>query len=232
MPKKKKRKLPPCPDPANYILVRTKEGDYWRRKRGTIKPVTLNKAFARNSNAYKVIMPAIKRILAKLEPFTHCMYAGRLASTMAGALVKDFDGEKIDYSFLKGFEYQPEYPLHKIVCCHYGTKIDGRTCLLTIDLHKGEVLPQNTLVTSYYFELIILWGDAVKERGLRIDSTDSPLFLFGQQFTEPYTMEISLPASPQPWMVLLKVACHEGNMLAKHPKHYAMKIIETGNGII
>ena len=37
----KKKALPACPYPELQIVMHSKEGGFWRRKRGSVKPVVL-----------------------------------------------------------------------------------------------------------------------------------------------------------------------------------------------
>src|SRR3954463_11026602 len=60
-------KLPPCPDPERYTLVRTSEGQFWRLKRDLKKPAMLrpqgNTELARKTSS------AGSRIYSALSPF-------------------------------------------------------------------------------------------------------------------------------------------------------------------
>ena len=82
----------------------------------------------------------------------------------------------------------------------------------------------NNLVTDYYFELILLYGDAGKENGLRTESEDSDVYEIKKDNTPDCKLRMVLPE--QPWIALLKVNCIEGNELAGSPKLYGMKVVE------
>ena len=44
--------IPPPPSPTGqYVWVKTKEGSFWRKKRGSYRPAVLNEAFQRSSDA-------------------------------------------------------------------------------------------------------------------------------------------------------------------------------------
>jgi hypothetical protein len=231
MPKRKKhslRHLPPCPDPATYILVKTKEGNFWRRKRGTVTKAALNTAFKANSRAQQVVMPAASRILRKLEPHTRSLSMGRITIKMAGKLLKKYKEKGyIHFAALEGMELQEEYPLDRLLQADYSIKEKNGELIITIDLKKGMVKPQNALVTEYYFEAIVLYGNALKEKGLRIHSVESPLFSFRKKTVTICELRIDMPPAGKPWLLLLKVNCLEGNELAHHHKNYAMKVVKA-----
>ncbi len=72
------RNIPPCPLPGAYILIETKEGVFWRKKRGLGKPAVLNDVLQANVDKMKISSPAAKRILTALRPFTLSYIAGVL----------------------------------------------------------------------------------------------------------------------------------------------------------
>ncbi len=65
----KKGKRPPNPDPENCVWIVTREGGYWRRKRGTVKKVKLNRAFKEGSYFMQLSAPATRGIMQKLKPY-------------------------------------------------------------------------------------------------------------------------------------------------------------------
>lgn len=81
---------------------------------------------------------------------------------------------------LDGFDFQPEYPFSGLL----GTDIDiQRTrheLIVTIPVNDVTIERTNTLITNYYFELILLYGDAATENGLRTESTDSEIIQLKQ----------------------------------------------------
>src|SRR6476620_8534868 len=63
-----RRSLPPCPDPDMSVLVETKEGVYWRRKRSKERSAT-NKVLQANESLMKRCSPAAKKVLTALAPY-------------------------------------------------------------------------------------------------------------------------------------------------------------------
>jgi len=84
------------------------------------------------------------------------------------------------------------------------------------------------IVTAYYFELILLWGDAGCDKGLRVEEADSPVYRIAEDYSTGCQLSLVLPPEGQPWMALLKVSCIEGRELAAAPRNYGMKVIECG----
>ncbi|MGN6400869.1 MAG: hypothetical protein ACTHMD_10465 [Flavisolibacter sp.] len=220
------KNTPPCPgDPKDYLLVRTKEGMHWRRKRGTVKPAPLNAGFAASADATKIISPAVKRILIALSSYLRGLSSGRLGNRIGNALRRSLKENKgLELSYLKGIELQREYPLHEMVTVDYQLYIDQKKVRIEIPIEPATVKPLNRLVSNYYFEAVLLYGDAGKEKGLKADSVESPLYLFHSKAKARCILELPVPGRKS-WCLLLKLSSLEGNEMAVHPKHYRMKVV-------
>jgi hypothetical protein len=228
MPSKKRKPLPPCPDPEKYILVNTKEGPHWRRKRGTVTTARLNTAFVKNVSNSKVASPAAKRIVQKLRPFIQELNTGRLMAKLAGAFIQAINehGEP-DFSFMDLLEIH-DPSLDKLLYAQVIVKGDKGEIKITIPIGSYTLLPKNKQVTDYYFEAILLFGDVTKDNGLRIDSVISPLYPIKNSVETTCEFLLQLSETPHPWMILLKVSCQEFNRPSKHYEDYGMKVIMVG----
>jgi hypothetical protein len=228
MSSKIRKPLPPCPDPEKYILVRTKEGEFWRKKRGTEKPARLNTVFAKNVENSKVASPAAKRIVQKLRPFLRELNTGRLTAKLAGAIMRSINvnGEP-DFSFLQGFEFQKPH-LGKLLFTQIALARHGDEFVISFPIYPYTMEPKNNLVTDYYFEAVLLYGDVTKENGLRIDSTISPLYPFKDVVETQCVLTLQLPATPFPWMILLKASCQEENRPSVSSNHFGMRVVMVG----
>src|SRR4051812_3276379 len=78
------------PDPERYILVVTKEGSFFRLKRGLNKPAVLNAAYQQSSNSTKLCSPAAKRMAITLRQHLRGLDTGRLIARFTGLLRKAF----------------------------------------------------------------------------------------------------------------------------------------------
>lgn len=228
MPKKKKRSPGPCPDPEKYILVRTKEGDFWRRKRGTLKYARLNASFRKNVMSNKVASPAAKRVIQELRPFLRDLQTGRLQVRLTGAFIKAITEKgRPDFSFLKEFDFH-EHKLSALLSNGWYVEKDGDTVKIDIPVTPGAVKQYNRAVTDYYFEAILLYGDVRKSDALHIESTISRLYSFSDSDEEDCILTLSLPVGKHPWMVILKASCLEKDQMARHEKGYGMRVVEVG----
>jgi len=91
--RRKYRQAPPPPkDDGSYILVKTKEGPYWRRKRGTVKIARLNDVFGANAAATAIASPAAKKILDKLQPYLSGLNTGRFIANVSARLKQSLAG--------------------------------------------------------------------------------------------------------------------------------------------
>jgi hypothetical protein len=228
MSKKKKlskRDIPYCPDTENYILVKTKERIFWRRKRGIGK---VNASFATNVNRSKICGPASSQIVRTLKPFMKGIDTGRITLRFSNALRKVLKEKKyLTLSALEGEEMQRDYPLNGLLLVPYRIIEESSECKIQIEASRNCVKKQNRIVTHFYFEGIIIYGDAGKENGLIINSVESKLYAFGEEPNEVCELCLPLPEGDEPWMILLKVSCLEGNEMAAHPKHYGMKVVKV-----
>jgi hypothetical protein len=220
--------MSPLPDGSKYVWVTTKEGSFWRRKRGSVKPAPVNDVLARNAEASKVTGPAAKRIVDKLRPFFGGLQTGRLTVRIIGALRKALNQKgAIDFTNLDGMELQPEYPLNNLLLVPYIVNQTDRSLRILIPIEKGGVKQYNNIVSDYYFEAVVVEGDATKDNSLRVDSVQSQVYPIGDD-KKQCELILDLPAQKGPWMLLLKISCHEGNEMAVHPSHYGMKVVKVG----
>ena len=225
-----RRQLPPCPDPDRYILVKTDEGYYWRRRRGTVKKATVNEVLTKNARGVQITAPAASRLLRKLQPHLAGIKKGSIHLKISGLLLKTMNEKgAVDFSKLQGLELNKVQSLERLFHGRYAVKLSVNAAVLRIEQREGRLQAQNNLVTDYYFEAILIYGDATEENSLRVDSAISPLFTFEQPQPGDCEFQFALP-DKKTWMLLLKVNCLEGNELAAHPMHYVLKVVMTGEG--
>lgn len=220
---------PPCPDPDNYIWVNTKEGCFWRKKRGLQKPATLNAAYQQSSNHLQICSPVAKDIVRLLKPHLHQMQTGRLHARLSGKLLKALnESGTLHHGYPKDFDLQPDYPLGKLLLAPYLVKQDNRMLIVELPIDEGNVRQHSRLVTDYYFELILVWDDEVANALTQrhLDSVISPLYPIGSTAVKSCLMEMPLPEGH--WMALLKVNCLEGNAMAVSPRNYGMRVVGVG----
>jgi hypothetical protein len=227
MPRKKQQRPLLPPDP-NFIWVQTKEGGFYRRKRGTVKEATLNTKLKEYQKAFSKISPVASRLKAWLEPYTYRLETGRLQGKLTAALVKSFlESGETQFTYLKDFEFQKEFPFSK----HHGNfpvKIKDDAVEIQLPVYNYSVDKQSPIVTAYYYELIVIGGDPMKDGPVFRDSVTSPVFEFEKTYGE-CVMEIDLPGNGLPWMVMLKLHTIElGSEMAVHPRHYAMRVVAVG----
>jgi hypothetical protein len=229
----KKKKVPQNP-PHNpnieiYVQVKTKEGWIQRRKRGTVNVSSLNSSFSTNVSVTKIVSPANKRIREKLEEFTRVLSTGRLHAALNRILIPTYKKEGVlNFLQMKGFEFQEDYPLEKILLANYKIRRINNFIEIQIPVSKNSVQQHNRLVTHFYFEGILLYGDALTDGLLEVEYAVSKPYDFIDTITENCKLVLPLPGKGQPWMLILKVSCLEGNEMAVHPKHYGMKVVEVG----
>jgi hypothetical protein len=231
MKKKNKRSALPPPPPANaseYILVKSKEGPHWRKIRGSNKEATLNTAWQQSADSTVIFSHAARRIKNKLSDFLRGLETGRFLARVGGRLKKAYTASgKISFSLLEDYELQPYRTLSELLCGGYRVDEENQRLIVTAPVDATAVKQLSSLVTAFYIEIILLYGDPLIDNSLKLESEISPLYNFKQKVGAKCTLAIDIPKKT-PWMLLLKVSCHEGDSLALHCRHYGMKVIKTG----
>jgi hypothetical protein len=219
---------PPPGDPKDYIWIITKEGGYWRKKRGTVKPARLNASLQLNANTTRLTNDAAKKMVQRLQPFLEGLATGRLTARIGGKLKQALaKNKRIDFSFFWKFDVQAEYPLRALLRKPYSVSIYRKEAIIKIPIQKRTVVLPKRGATDYYFEAISLWGDSSEDNALRVDSISSPLFPL--KCAQETTCEVVIPVpDKKPYMIFLKLSCVDGNALATQPCFFGMQVIQTG----
>lgn len=208
------------------MWVITKEGGYWRRKRGTVKKAKLNRAFKEGNYFMQLSAPATRRIMQKLKPYMDGLYTGRLNAKISGRLRMGLkETGKLSLRCLKGFELQQGHRFERLLQAQPDIQQTPHTLTVSIPIAAYTVKRINTLVTNYYFELVLLYGDVSKENGLRTESVDSDVYEIAKDYNLFCKLSMALPG--QEWIALLKVNSIEGNEPAMSHKLYGMKVVEA-----
>jgi hypothetical protein len=208
--------------------VEAKEGGHWRRKRR--KNASLNRSFTANVSATGIVSPAVSRIKNRLEEYTRRLATGRLHARLSGLLGKTYKEKgQIDFSDLKGFEFQKDCPLDQLLLTQYEVNKGYDFIELLIRVKDRVVKKHNTRVTDFYFEGILLYGDVLVDKPLKVEYAISQPYSFTNTATAGCKLILPLPQNNEPWMMMLKVSCLEGNEMASHIKHYGMRVVEVGS---
>jgi hypothetical protein len=220
-------RFPPCPgNPDDYRLVVTREGKYWRKKRGRVRPAKLNYKFQGNTDVMSVVSPAARRVMVAMEPFMRGIRRGRLNNRISGAFRKSLEEEGcLRLSYLKGLEFSRDHPMDQLVRGQYPVLVRNGRVRVELDSKKMWVDPQNALVTEFYFDLVLLYGDVNEEGVLRTESMESPLFIYRDRSKKVCVLELDLPEEGD-WCAILKVSSLEGNEVAMNDKNYRMRVME------
>lgn len=216
------KQMPDNPDPARYIIVRTKEGYVIRKKR---TDPSINEAFKKMAD--ETCSTAAKQIVHRLKPFTSRM-GGRMTVRISGKLRSaNKRTGSYNYSLLQGFELQKDYPLDALYSGQYRVRQEKRTIYIDVPVTEYCMQAHNNLVTQFYFEAVAVFGDAMKPGGLKLEDDKSPLFDFGKKVKTTVSFSFVLPAK-KPFMIWLKAGCLEGREDALHARHYGMKVVAVG----
>jgi hypothetical protein len=219
-------RVPPCPDPDRYILVRTKEGMHWRRKRGSVKKAKLNDALQQSAVMLRQCSAMSRRIRARLGEYFSRLETGRLHLRVCARLrhaMKETGHARLQC--LEGLEIQERFPLERLLTGWYSVTVKDGMVDVRIPVGADTIKQNSGIVTGYFFQLIIVYGDCMEEYGLRVEEETSEVYMTGQEAGE-CRMLMVLPEKE--WMVLLKVCCMEGKEKAKAARNYGMRVVAAG----
>jgi hypothetical protein len=101
----------------------------------------------------------------------------------------------------------------------------GSKITLHIYVTSETVKLYSRFVIGYYFEVILLYGDVTKDKGLEVDSVVSSLYAFSDENEGICDFNLYLPDGSFRWMVMLKVSCQEENRMAVSEKGYGMRVV-------
>jgi hypothetical protein len=222
------RKAPPCPDPDSYILVRGKKGMFWRRKRGTVKKAELNETLQRNAGMLKICAAISRRTRARLSYYLTRLEPGRLHNRICTLMQRQLkEIGRAGLQCLQGLEFQERFAMELLLTGYYNVAVKDGMLEVRIPIEEYTVNRNSGIVTGYFFQLIMVYGDCMEEYGLKVEEETSEAYGIGQRAGECRMMMV-LPEKE--WAVILKVSCIEGNELAKAPRNYGMKVVGVGVG--
>ena len=219
---------PPCPGSLqDYVWVESKERKHWRRKRGSVGVARLNAGYQCASERTKMASPAARRVRSAIEPYLRGITTGRLNNRICNAFRKSLkEKEGIELAYLKGMEMQRDHPMEQMLVFGYTVRTTKKKLRIEIPVEGGSVKAFNNLVTDYYFEMVLLYGDASLERGLKTEGVESKLYPICGEGKDICILELALPKN-EDWCLLLKLNSLEGNEVAAHTRHYRMKVISA-----
>jgi hypothetical protein len=184
---------PNGPDPEKYILIVTKQGKYWRKKRGSVKKAELNDSFRTNSNLLKVTAPAASRIMGKLRYYTDRLDMGCITARISGALRKQMSATgHAGISCLRDMDLQPNDPLRALLTTWYSVSQANGILEVAIPIRDYTIKRHNKIVSHYFFELVLLYGDCMEADNLRTEDISSGVYSIDQHGCE-CRMQMVLP---------------------------------------
>lgn len=227
--KKKRPPPPPPPNPENYILINSKDGSYWRKKRGTDTPVTLNDTLTRYNQLTAITSPAAKYLKELLTPFLHKIDTGRFIARVSANLNKShLSSGKFDLLSMFDYDFQDEEEMKTLMDESINVTLSGHEMKIRVAASHNAIHKKNSIVTQFFWDAIVVHGDPTIENNLRIESDTSPVFNVDTTSKEYHTLSLFLPTRETSWMLILKLSCFEGKEEAHHTRHYGMKVFAVG----
>ena len=114
---------------------------------------------------------------------------GRLIARFTGLLRKAVHKKGVtDFSFFADYEFQADHPLEALLQVAYRCKEIEGIVQLQIPIMPGGVKKHSPLVTEYYFDLVLLYGDPTKDDGLRVESVTNYSYTINEESTCTLTL--------------------------------------------
>ena len=219
-------KYPPCPgNPDHYTWVETKEKNFWRKKRGSVKPAVLNDALRRSVEHTRLAAPAARRLIDILRPHMHGITTGRLNVRFVNGLRASLKEKgQMQLRYLKDVELQNDYHWEQMWRSHFQAYSDAYSVTLKIDLYPGCIKIPCRHVSDFYFDAILVSTNLQPEERIFTDMVTSQLYPVKDTPSTTCTLQLDLPHNKD-WMLVLKLSTLEGNALSAHTKYYRMKVI-------
>ena len=226
MPSYAKRELPPCPgNPDDFKLVNFREKYYWRLKRGKRKPAVLNRALQARADAMKALKVTIRELRQILADFIQPLPSAYLHQRLFGMLQGSWVANAtIDYRRMEGMEIQADRGLDNLLTTDYHVKRNGPILQLIVSASKHALRPYNQFVTEFVLQALLVAGTDEQMRS----TAETSVIYDVQQGIEADCIFQFEPPSHEPWLLLLKVACFEGECCAMNRKHYAVRVVGVG----
>jgi hypothetical protein len=213
------------PNPSKYEDVHTRDGWYRREKPNR---ENINSLLRRNADNTKITAYLGQQFFNKLSPWTKRLDLGRTQVNVTTSWRSQlYNNKPITLEFFRGLDLQPHHPLYILLDTSPQCLLSSHTAEVTVPLYWGALNKLNMEVTTYFFELIIIWGDPAHPETLRTDSVESPLYSYDSKATEDCKMQISLPPEGNQWVLFFKVSSFEGNTPAHNPRHYGMTVLRV-----
>lgn len=213
------------------VLVETKEGAFWRMKRGAGgKAAELNEGFSAARDMVKMLSPVAARFVAVMRHYLRGLEPGRINNRVKSVLqrsLKETGG--MDYKYFNDFVFQPLYPLYNVLLTVPEFKTGEEYVSVYVPIPEGgAVKRQNEIVTDYRFALIMFVGDPLS--GQEVDTYDvmSAIYKMGKQYEEGCELRLKRPTAGEPWMCCLRIVTYEGNEVAYNSRHSGMKVVGWG----
>src|SRR4051794_36521095 len=109
----------------------------------------------------KISAPAAGRIMRRLSPYLDRLQTGRLNARISGRLRKALKEQgRLSFTYLHGLDMQPEHPLEELLKADVRIEQHEHELTVSIPVNAYTIKRHNGVVSAYYFELILLWGDA------------------------------------------------------------------------
>ena len=221
----------PPPDLHNYSLIDSKEGGYYRRRRGLGgKPAVIPDAVVAQSKLTKISSPAAAKLRRELDPYLEGMQCGRLTVKLSSLIRKGLKaGTWPDYGLMQDLDFQPGYMFGKLIRTNWKLEQDENYVTIRIPIPEGGALEivNNKLVSSYRFTLVMLTGDPVGDGELLTMAAKSKEYKIGKADKE-CVLRLAKPETDIPRLLCLRVTSYESKEQAVHGRHSGMVVLAWG----
>ena len=223
----------PCPEHGKWKLIKTKEGSFWRRERGTGgKEAVLNDGYAASRDLLKMLSPLAASFVRELRPHMIGLSPGRITLRVKSCLQESLKMHGgIDYRYFRELDFQPDYPLRNVLKVEPKLECGKKFIELHVPIPEGGAVErQSGIVTDYRFVLVMLAGDPFADESIVSYSAASTKYELEKAYPEGCDLKLMLPEGGKPWLAMLRIVTFEGHEMAYNARHSGMKVVGWNAG--
>ena len=202
-------------------------GNHVRMRRGTYTPVKINDAFKRSGKELVKANAYAKMIKDAFEPFRQDFKDGTLWQRLVSGFKYAFaEGNGVDYSFLKGFQFHHKHALHSVAATSLQTKIDTKKKMLRLSLQLNTHFNNKKPAINGYALSIIVAFLTTKKKKTDVSYTNFPLTRL-KNAPSHYNTDLTLPKEYDAILICIKLNGYTDDTPTLNERGQGMAIVEV-----
>jgi hypothetical protein len=194
-------------------------------KRGTHTPIKMSKAFKQSSDVLVKANVYAKRIKDAFEPWGGEVKDGTAWSRLVSLVKKAIaEGKPMDYSFLKGFEFNAKKPRRRIAAVDVQAVQHKKNKVLELSFAAAMRFPERLALDAYTFRTIVVFFHSKKS--MPAVSTEEFTGTLPARLVK-YKVEIPLPPKFEAVAIGVKVRGYKERSASFNRQANGLEIVEV-----